>query len=287
MSILTKVFIVLQLVFSIVVAVMVVMTYGPVQKYKQQIAVEHQARLAATAEIAKSANDRDATLALLEKVKADLQTRVDAAQKAADTARADAVTKQGQVDLLQAGVDGSISNVSRLTSTNAAQKDQIATLLTELTAMRADYNRLVPQNAELNRKNSELANQIDAAQKAIRTLQEELATNQAKSEAPKAGAATPGAGAAVAALSAGTPTSIQINGKVQKVEDLNGKTFVTLSLGSRDGVAIGNRFLVYRDNTYVGDVVIQRVTPDQTVGVVTVSKSAPKASDLVISGGGL
>ena len=50
MSILTKVFIVLQLVFSIVVAVMVVMTTGPVQKYKQQVAVEQQGRLAAQAQ---------------------------------------------------------------------------------------------------------------------------------------------------------------------------------------------------------------------------------------------
>lgn len=287
MSILTKVFIVLQLVFSIVVAVMVVMVSGPVQQYKQQVTNAQSGRLAAQAETLVYQNDAATVRSTLNTVKADSQAHVDAAQKAADQARADLVTKQGRLDVLEAQVDEFNKNMTRLTSTNAAQKDQIATLLTELTTMRADYNRVIPQNAELNRKASELANQLDAAQKAIRTLQEELATSQAKPEAPKAGATAAGTGTAVAQLSVGTPTSIQINGKVQSVETLNGKTFVTLSLGSRDGVAIGNRFLVYRDNTYVGDVVIQRVTPDQTVGVVTISKSAVKESDLVISGGGL
>ena len=285
MNILTKTFIVLQLVFSIGLAVMIVLTIGEQNEYKSQVAGEHKARVAAVA----AAQDASAKLALAEtnlnEAKKDRSN--DVAKLSADLERRtnDLNSAKTRQDTLEAQLADATANNTRLTNTIAAVRDQLAARDTDLKDLRPQVADFVKKNAELTRAIDQLSNEKELNVKAIKTLQEEIAVMKRAESAPKTQAAA--GGAAVSQLSAGTPTAVQINGKIQKVQDLNGRTFVTLSLGGRDGVQQGNRFTIYRNNEYVGDAVVQRVVPDQAIAEVTVTRKAVQANDLVISGGGM
>lgn len=281
MSTLTKIFIVLQLVFSITLSVFVFLTLGGQQKYKDQVESALQSKIAAEASLGLA----NSQVAQLQSQYADLMN-----QKTSDANRlndeltrrtTEINTRQVQIDKLDAEKLEILANIQRLTNTVSALQSTLTRRDQELDSVRPENQKLIAQNAELNRKNNEQAQQLDLAEKTIRTLQETLAQRPA---APAQGTA-PAQGEAVATLS-GVPTQAQINGTVTKVQSANGKIYATLSLGSRDGIAANTRLVVYRGSNYVGDAVVVRVTPDQSVAQITVSKDGVQANDRVISGGG-
>lgn len=281
MSTLTKIFIVLQLVFSITLSVFVFLTLGGQQKYKADVESALQGKVAAEASLGLA----NAQISQLSAQLSDVQN-----QKTAEVNRLnDELTRRTtEINLRQVSLDKaeaekaeSSANVQRLTNTVASLQSIVQRRDQELEAIRPENQKLIAQNAELNRKNNEQAQQLDLAEKTIRTLQETLAQRPA---APAQGAAQT-QGEAVATLS-GVPTQAQINGTVTKVQDANGKTYATLSLGARDGITANTRLVIYRGNTYVGDAVVVRVTPDQAVAQIQNNKSPVQANDRVISGGG-
>jgi len=280
LSTLTKIFIVLQLVFSIVLSVFVFLTLGGQQKYKDMVEVEQRSRIAAEATLGLA----NAESAKYQAQYADLMN-----QKTNEIANlnielqrrsTEINTRQVMLDKSEAEKAEASANVQRLASTVQNLQAAMQRRDTELEAVRPENQKLIAQNAELNRKNNEQAQQLDLAEKTIRTLQETLAQRPA---APAQ--ATPAKSDSVASLS-GVPTQAQINGTVTKVQNSNGKTYATLTLGARDGVTANTRLVVYRGSNYVGDAVIVRVTPDQSVAQITVSKDAVQENDRVISGAG-
>lgn len=280
MNILTKLFIVLQLVFAIGLAVMVVLTTGEQNRYKTLVVNESKGRLSALAEAQQTSGKLAVAEQNLNKVSEDRRAEVDGLKRDLERRTNEFNSVKARQDTLEAQLAEATSNNTRLTNTIAAVRDQLATRDTELKDLRPLVTETVKKNAELTRAIDQLSNEKELNLKAIRTLQEELAK---RAETPKAQTA----GDTVKQLSAGTPTAVQVNGKIQKVQELNGRTYVTLSLGGRDGVQQGNRFTIYRNNEYVGDAVVQRVVPDQAIAEVTMTRKAVQANDLVISGGGM
>ncbi len=185
------------------------------------------------------------------------------------------------------------NKVKTLTVTVAAQQDAINVKDKELNESRPLLATAIREKGEMERALNEKTNQYDLAVKSIKALQEELAVVREKltqaQQQNKAGSSG-GAGAEAAQVaSLASANAVRINGKVTAVESLRDKLFVTLALGSRDGVAVGNRFVIYRDSQYVGDAVVQRVTVDQSVAVVNPLNPgvAVKVGDLVTSNLGM
>jgi len=50
------------------------------------------------------------------------------------------------------------------------------------------------------------------------------------------------------------------------VLEISGKDLIEISIGSDDGLKVGHSLDVYRDNTYLGRVVVRRTDPDRAVG---------------------
>ncbi len=280
MSTLTKIFIVLQLVFSITLSVFVFLTLGGQQKYKDLVETERSGKIAALASLGMA----NADVSKLQSQYAELQnakTKEIADLNLELTRRtSDVNSARVRNDQLEAEKAEATANVQRLSTTIQLQQAAIQVRDTELSAIRPENQKLISQNAELNRKNNEQSQQIDLAEKTIRTLQETLASR------PAAPQGSTGAASATVATLSGVPTQAVINGTVTKVQDANGKTYATLSLGSRDGVQSNTRLLVYRGNTYIGDATVVRVTPDQAVAQISENKVVVKENDRVISGSG-
>ena len=154
-------------------------------------------------------------------------------------------------------------------SLDAAQK-LLAEKVKEVDDIRPRVSTLLTQNSELGRANNDLQNQLQSAELAVRKLQEQIAS----SDNTKPGAAAPGAETSnqVTSLSAGNQASAQINGTVTGVELSAGRTLVGTGLGSRDNVKVDTHFAIYRDNKFIADAVVIRVTPNESVAAIKSSK---------------
>jgi hypothetical protein len=277
LNIMTKVFVVLSTVFSLTGLVFVVLILNQQQKYRDALSEADVARVAALATTEKLKGERENyrdALERLDNIKRtrdasfqqdirNLQNKIAGLEREVATGRNDLITAH--------------ATITSLTTANQAMTDTITKLNGELAELRRQVPLLTQQNAELNRKNDEYNTALDAAKNTIRQLQEELAAKEEPTAAPATDTSeeTP-------TLSALNP----INGKVTRVDTQNGRTFITLSLGKRDGVQERFRFTLYRGNTYVGDAVVTKVTINESVAEVTVLKPGQvvAASDLAISG---
>ncbi|MGN6368429.1 MAG: hypothetical protein ACTHN5_09230 [Phycisphaerae bacterium] len=281
MSTLTKIFIFLQLICSIAVAVVLVFGLSRIQNYRADVDAAEARAVAAQASYQKSQND----IAVAQAQAADAIAK--ATGQVNDLARAnnDLTTKNAQlasqIGALEARNAQQQNSISQLTSSIDSQNSLLAAKDKELADLRPQNASLIQKNAELNRTNNELSTQQRFAEQAIRKLQEQIAQNPSGT-----GASAPAEGNGNQVASLSSSASGAINGKINEVTQAAGHTLIEMPLGDRDGVKVNTRFTIYRNNGYVGDAVVQKVFPDSSVAQVTVVKpgDSVKKGDLVTTG---
>lgn len=293
MSTLTKIFIVLQLVFSLVLSVLVIVLLNGQVKYKDQVEGAERARIATAVAYGRQEALLSATRTelntLAENAKTSTATWAKTVQERDDTIaqlRRDIAERNAQLALVQA-------DVTKQTAIIESLKNQNQALMAENKDLRPKLLDAQQKYAEISRKNDELAYQILTAERQIRRLKEahqqmeEELSKRPTAQGPAAGGAVAGAaGGSVPAMSAGLQTPAQVNGKINRVAMDSGRTYITMALGKRDGVRENTHFTIYRGNQYVGDATVRNVSVDESVAVVTVLKNGMhvEAGDMVISG---
>jgi hypothetical protein len=258
--------IVLQLVFAVAVSVLLVLMISKQEDYKAAAAAQSgravalSATLVAAEQAKLAATDR---IAVAEAAKVAAETALtkerELATAAAGTAQNRILGLEGDVKVLQ-NQNQALSLAASTASNSIALKDK------ELEEIRPKLSQLNTQNAELARKNNELQSALQASELAIRKMQEQLAAGAA------AASAASSSGGQVQAMSSGTSVSAAVNAKITKVADSAGRILIEMPLGSRDGITQGTQMFVYRSTGYVGDAVVERVTPTTSVAVVTRTK---------------
>jgi hypothetical protein len=264
MSPLTKMLIVLQLVFSLVTSVVLTLYVSKQQNYKETVVNEVSARIAAQA-MATAAQAKVATLeqqlsgmqSTLNQVQSGRATEQQAAAAAAAKADADLLAARSQISQL------SNQNTS-LTAANAAAAASVAVKDTELGVLRPQVADYMAKNADLYRAKNEADNQLRAAEMAIKKLQEQLVQGTTGGGATAAEGST---GAQVTSLS-NAASNARVNAKISRIANGAGGTLVQMPLGTRDGVQVNTRVFIYRGATYIADAVVQRVTPDESVAQI-------------------
>jgi uncharacterized phage infection (PIP) family protein YhgE len=282
LSSLTKIFIVLALVFSLVVSVMVVYGFAHLEPYRAEVDAAHMQTVAAQALLAKSQND----VAVANAQVADANNRMASATDELKKQNNDLATKLAQVSsergALEARNAQQQSSISQLTSSIDSQNKLIAAKDTELAALRPENVSLVQKNAELNRVNNDQATSNRLAEQAIRKLQEELAASETPGKAGATGISDTESGVLNASAS---PANAQINAKITSIAPSAGHTLIEVPLGTRDGVKVNTALRIYRNSGYVGDAVVQSVFADSSVAQVTIVKPGDsiKVGDLVMT----
>lgn len=268
MSGLTKIFIVLQLVFSVALSVLLVLMVSKQDNYKAQVDAARTASIAQTASLAAAQTNVEIANAAVADYEKRLADAKQAAQETAGKLLATNASQQAQILDLQAQIASASTNISALTATNALASKLVAQYSDQLKDLSPKVSDLTNKYSEATRTINELTTQLRGSERAVRSLQEQIATQQ-QAPGKSGGAAAPNeSGGQVASLSAATPTATQINGKVTGTADSAGRTLVETGLGSRDGVKVNTRFAIYRNGSYLADAVVQRVTADQSVAVV-------------------
>ncbi len=263
MSALTKMFVVLQLVFSLFLAVLLTLMVSKQQNYRDVATSAHDSAVISAAQVAADKGQL-----------ATIQTQDQNAQNMLNDANTKLADAQAQALKLQGDLDASKAQAASSAESAKVEHDNLTSAIQTATAENASANKelasLRPQVADLDKKNAELSrakneadNENRAAELAIRKLQEQIAN--ASQTAPAAG--TAGNESSVASLTSSNAAGA-VNAKITDVQVLNGRTLVEMPLGVRDGIQSGTRVMIYRGNQYIGDAVVNRVTTDSSVAAV-------------------
>jgi len=286
LSTLTKVFVVVLVVCSILFTTMTISTVAQTanwrdtaQKYEQSARVaDTTLRQMIAASAAEDAAVRDANKGLSERIgqlEAEMQKiGADAAQMKADLAKADSEKSSTEA-----------MNRSLLTSLQMAENSR-----QEYRKQRDDIEK---GNIELQQRNIDLSGRVNELTAKVAVLMEQKRTyeqqlNILKTENERFATDTqrpsvarnmenPG-GAAMPNVRALTPVAATpIRGRVL---DVNGDS-VSISVGSADSVAKDMIFVVHRNGEYVADVKIVSVEPNRAAGRITKKTSDPQPGDQI------
>ncbi len=238
-----------------------------------------------------SRNAHQATLAELEARRNELEQArqaATAAQQNLTTVQQEANSRSSKADTQIAGAQRDVANlnvqlaqaasdkaaqqleIGRLTESTKSASETLALLNGEVTKLRTRNDQLVRESSDLDSRVSDLSNKLDVTERERKFLAEQL--TEAQTQTQKLGAQLKGAGigpdqATAAAQRSGPP----IAGVVREVKDIAGMKYATISVGSADQVAPGMEFKIINKNTndYLGSMVVDSVTPNESTGKIT------------------
>ena len=265
MSVLTKLFVVLLVVCSLLLSAATVVFVNRVDAFGTMLTGANAKLKTKTSEAA------DLTAALTDARSANqaLQNELTAERGKATT---EANAKDAEVLNLKAAVaelnkekqvaTASVKGMEDLARATQEENKALQGLLADL---RTKNDNLLQQNGELNTALSKSTNDNMALDKALRLTQEQLV--EAKKGAP-AGGGTGASGAGGDASTAAASANADIKGVVRKVDVIGGKKYATISVGSADNVAKGMKFNVVNRNTgeFLGYLTVQTVEPNEAMG---------------------
>lgn len=279
MSPLTKAFVVLATILSVVMVTLTVAVVARVDDYRSQYQEVVAARDKAIKDDVKTRAEIQASLTAAsmqaEKAKADLE-----AMAAQLKTSEDAQVQRGQeiANLLEqnarlAAAQASTAQLNEaLSRRNEALNDQVAAVTGNITDVVAKFDQatreLVVVKADLDRLETD-----------YRALAEQ---NQAL-EAQNAAQANKLQGYIEQGITP-VPVVAEVDGAVTRVEKVSDQlTLVQVNVGTRDNVENDMQFTVFRGDEYVGTIKITRVDTDASVGELTLGGGV-RAGDRIQSG---
>lgn len=281
MSTLTKIFIVLMVVFSIAFTMSMINFVARTnewrdlaEKYRAQAQiVETHMRNLSAAHVAEKAAWLDTVTELRDQI-----DRIEAA-------RADDLVRLAELR----------DEVARLSAEKTDSEALARRLASELQVaqngwleQRQQRQELERRNLELERRNLDLNERVNEQTAQLLVLIEqqnqlEQQINILRQESRKLAGLGPGLTEAgtmadvtgVAAVA--PPGSTPIRGKIIEVQG----DIATISVGSADGVRAGAVFVIYRGSEYIGDFQVTDVEPNLSAGKIIRSQMAPRPKDMV------
>ncbi len=286
MSTLSKVFVVLLVVFSIAFTSMTVSIATQTVNWKETAGrIEEHARVADTAlrhQIAVNAVElvaaTDTINAHLDKIaanEAELQRVGGELEKREAELRRAASEKSG-AEAINRGLIAQLQSIEAAREEYRKQRDQLETEAIGLQRRNIDLNDRVN---ELTAQTSVLVEQKRQFEQQINVLKGENQKLSRLSRTPSTGIAMEDpSGAAMSNVVAVTPVSgTAIRGKIVDVAG----DIVTISVGAADGVQKEMVFVIHRQGEYVGDLKVSLVDPNKAAGRILGSRLVPAPGDMV------
>jgi len=286
LSTLTKIFVVLLVVFSIAFTSMTVSIATQTENWRETaLRFEEHARVADTNLrnlIASSAFDAaaaaDAVNSHLERI-GGLETQLEAASAGVEQARGElrrAASEKSSSEAINRGLLAQLQSAEAGRTEYRNQRDALETRGVELERRNIDLddrvNELTAQLAVQLEQKRQFEQQINILRKENEKLARQTRrTSTGLAMEDPAGAAMTG----VSAISPVATTAIR-----GKIVDVSGDV-VTISIGAADGVQKDMIFVIHRDGDYIGDVKVTLVDPNQAAGRLVRQRLTPGPGDLV------
>ena len=290
MSFLTKSFVVIVAVLAVLVVALIVPFVANTEDYKTKWTQEQQARL--TAE--QAANSRTAEQAAVQSKNseriADLSAQIGGLNTAIMEREEKLASANGQIVAKDAAIADLEANIARLTSTSSQSVTLLEAFTKELNDSRA---KLVDQQTKLVQsfdRINELQSQLGSLTRQVRRFKEStqvmaqrtrflegvLAKLSDVERARIIGSEQQDAAAVV--------PLVPITGEITEVVQTGGITIVQVNVGQGDGVEQNMKFLVHRDETFIGTLLIETVDTGDAAGHMDMIAQDVQAGDLVYAG---
>lgn len=146
----------------------------------------------------------------------------------------------------------------------------------ERTSLQQQNHELLSQNADLQTRNQrlasrvlELTSQMTIATDEMRNLQEKLYAAEQRYKELQQALAAPRRAAEGEAPRGVVPVKPPVAGPIRgEIVEIDGR-YASLNIGETSGVVTGMTFMVYRGDTYIGDLEVETVRPKECGGKVT------------------
>lgn len=264
MSALTKIFVVLLVVLSLLLAAASVTYLNTLPNYQSQLTALRTANTSAEAEArrATSAGEQERAalnqriVSITEQLNA---ARTDAARIRTELAQAEAEKADLQSQLAQSNTTQ--STLSQAVQANTALVDE---LRNQVNSLRDEYQQTLAQYTETSRQLATTSNDNQRLLQQVRLLQEQQTELQSRNSDLE-GALTH-LGGDPSNLTAGNIAPPPINGVVLRVDTIGGQPYAMISVGSEDDVQPGMRFTVLENNEFLGYLTVEEVDDTQSIG---------------------
>lgn len=268
MSALTKLFVILLVVCSLLLTASVVVYVNRVENFQQANNTTERKLQAAEAR----ANDLANQVQILNQQKTDGQNALRGQLATRDTTIN--ALQQSLADAQSSNADLSVKLQTAVLALQEAAEGQKAAqamsaqLHQQSGDLRSDVDKLVKSNVDLNAAVSDLTNKLEVTTRDMRFYQEQLTQAQAKSQQLEARVKDLG-GSTVSLAAAGTGAGAPaINGVIRETRDISGVPYATISVGSSDNVVKGMKFNVIdrQQGTFLGILTVDTVEPNAATG---------------------
>ena len=276
MSPLTKAFVVLVTVLSILLVALVVPFVAKTGTLTDEIStLKTQVQVAEAAFVSADA-ERTRLVAQQSGGNAELQASV-------NTLRSENLRMAQQLATATSGQQQAANELSKASATKtimAQSGERLTELVQDRTqALTVAQNELVTvktQNAQLIQQNNELDAQVNTLTGSLRLMQERLADASSGASA----STYSGTGSARS-----TDSSKAIRGNVSDVESTDGITLIQINVGANDGLITGSKVLIYRgSDNYVATAIVNTVDGNVSVARVSQANDNIRAGDSVLAG---
>jgi len=281
---LTKIFVVLQALLSVLVAALVIPLAVNNNTWKtrwnEADARAKAAEAAADLSVGIAGRSEAAATQKLQSIESEKQQLLATlAQR-----QTEIVELRSQLAAAQQAAAAISAQIETLTATTQTQANIVKTQGDEITRRRDESLELHKNNIELQDSLRDTMTKLDAALEAQKVLQEQLASvneqlDSARSMGSMMAANTQTEEPAVIA----SPMTV---GRVLRVDSLpSGERLVEIDLGTRDGLAQNMKFLVHRNGAFMGNLFITSVDVNRAVGRVDLEQAGGvQVGDLVQGG---
>lgn len=281
MHVLTKIFIVLVALLTVLMVPLVVVYAHNEDSYKARFqAVESQ--------YATAQNQLESAQSLFNAER----TRLEAARQDVDRDNRDLRAEKDRLDADIRQLEGRLAaaeslkmeihgELSRLASTMDAGQQLTSTLVDEVRKLRMDSMHQAEQVVELDEALREKSSQLDVAIAARRALEEELSrlrnSHADAMQQLSMYVATFGTLGDVETASRSIPSDRDIRTTVSRVSRSADQVLVEIEAGSRDGVKEGVTFVVSDGGTFIGNLRIIKVDVNRSTGVLSLEDASKAA----------
>lgn len=292
MSVLTKIFVVLTALLSVLLVALVVPFVHNTETFKERFEDER--------------NQRQVAAARAQNLERDLSRHLQAENEQVQALQAEAANLRSQISqltgqlqtrqsqLVEAQRDASDvrSELARLGSglEQAARINEM--LQTEVRDRRNESLELQTRMIELSNAVRDRTTQLETLTRQVRLYREQISDleeqNTTLRQQIEAGrVAVTDDDADVVGLGEGFVSTVPLRGRVTEVRQIGDELFIAINLGERDRVREGMQFMIHDGDQFLGNVVITRVEADSAAGRITLGPTADIAPGMqVLSGAG-
>lgn len=285
MSALTKAFVVLTTILSVLLVALVVPFVARTQNFQDQVRSLEQQRTVAEQTARQRQLDLQNVVDQLgaqqqqsQQQVADLNAQIRTLQTQLQDERTKAQTERAQLADLRAS----------LTRFGAAAEQDAAllqTLRNELNSSREELVQVRGRNIELADRGVELQSQLDAYDREVRRLRERMVGLQEEVQAMTGVIeSNPELREQLASGESAPTQAPEVRGQVTAVQEAGDATLVSVDLGSADGIQEGNRLMVARGQEFLGTLQIDTVRESEAAGRMVLQQGTVQQGDTIYGG---